>query len=100
MSKYSNAFTLGCKAAGIYHERCGAAVRDLLLELREAPLRVQVSSYGGVKMPKHASMGVALQAGLARFVREDACYVITPAGLTWLTELESHGLMDLGRAAA
>lgn len=40
------------------------------------------------------------KAGLARFVVAEKIYVITPLGETWLTELEIHGLIDLGRAAA
>jgi len=98
MSKASNQFHLRCEAAGIAQERCGPKARDLLLDLRKQPLRAQVSSYGGVKMPRHASLGVALKARLVRYLPAERAYVITPAGETWLTELETHGLIDLGRA--
>lgn len=100
MSKVPNQFSLECRKAGIAHERCGPAVRDLLLGLRKEPLKAQVSSYGGAKMPKHASLGVAVQAGLARFMAGEKLYVITPLGETWLTELEIHGLLNLGRTEA
>lgn len=59
-------FRRACIDSGIYIERCGLAVRDLLIELRSGPLAVAVSSYGGMK---------------------------TPRGETWLTELEIHGLI-------
>lgn len=99
MSKESNRFHLACQAAGIAHQRCGPRVRDLLLELRCAPLQAQVSSYGGVKMPRHVSLGVALKAGLARYLAADREYAITPLGEAWLMELEIHGLINLGRSA-
>ncbi len=99
MSKVSNQFTVECRKAGIAHERCGLAVRDLLLALRKEPLKSQVSSYGGAKMPKHASLGVAVKAGLARFIAVEKLYVITPSGETWLTELEIHGIITFGRGA-
>ena len=88
MSKPSNQFNVGCVKAGIAHARCGLAVRDLLLQLRAKP------------MPAHASMGVAIKQGLARFLPDQLCYAITPKGETWLTELEIHGLIHLGRDEA
>lgn len=96
----SNTFTLACKAKGVYHHRCGMAVRDLLIELKAKPLRCEPAANGPVKMPRHASLGVAVKAGLARFISDQQCYVITPAGEIWLTELEIHGLINLGRAEA
>lgn len=80
---------------GIYIERCGLAVRDLLLELRTGPLPVGISACGGMKTPQHARLGVAIKAKLARFVPEEKHYVITPSGETWLTELEIHGLIGV-----
>jgi hypothetical protein len=86
-------FRRACIVCGIYIERCGLAVRDLLLELRSEPLPVGVSASGGAKTPQHARLGVAIKAKLARFVPEEKHYVITPSGETWLTELEIHGLI-------
>lgn len=45
-------------------------------------------------MPNHASLGLAIGAGLARFHCDEGCYVITPDGETWLSELEIHGLAN------
>jgi hypothetical protein len=86
-------FRRACIECGIYVERCGLAVRDLLIELRATPLPVGVSACGRCKTPQHARLGVAIKAGMARFVKEDRNYVITPRGETWLTELEIHGLI-------
>lgn len=99
MSMTSNQFNVACVKAGIAHPRCGMAVRDLLLQLRAKPMQAQINAQGGAKMPAHASMGVAIKQGLARFVPDQLCYVITPKGETWLRELEIHGLITLGRAA-
>lgn len=46
-------------------------------------------------MPNHASLGLAIGAGLARYHRDEGCYIITPDGETWLTELEIHGLSNV-----
>lgn len=99
MSMTSNQFSVACVKAGITHERCGMAVRDLLLQLRAKPMQVLVSASGGAKMPACASMSVAIKQGLARFLPDQRCYTITPKGETWLTELEIHGLIAMGRAA-
>lgn len=98
MSMTSNQFNVACVKAGIAHARCGMAVRDLMLHLRAKPMQAQINASGGAKMPAYASMGVAIKQGLARFVPDEICYVITPKGETWLTDLEIHGLLQLGRA--
>lgn len=84
-------FQKACEQHGIHRPGCGQKVRDLLKQLRGAPLAVQ-KSRAGAKMPSHASLGLAVSAGLARFVRDEACFAITPDGETWLAELELHGL--------
>ncbi len=92
MSKESNRFSLACQKAGIYHDCCGVAARDLLLELRGRPMVATQSPYGGLRMPR-PGMGQAVKTGLARFDPPARCYVITPAGETWLKQLEQHGLL-------
>lgn len=93
----AHAFRVACQRSGIATPaRCGPTVRGLLLELRCQPLAVLLAAgcTRSVKMPQHARLGVAIKAGLARFVPADKHYVITPAGETWLTELEIHGLLE------
>lgn len=100
MSTLSDHFSKAARVAGIAHDRCGPAVRDLLLDLRQRPLPAHRPLSGGVAMPRGPSMGVAIRAGLARYVSDAGCYAITPAGETWLQELEIHGLLHLGRDAS
>lgn len=88
MSNESNDFMLACRAAGVYIPGCGLAIWDLLQELRGGPLEATAAAFGGLKMPKPARMGVALKHGLVRFDPATRMYAITPAGETWLTELE------------
>ena len=87
----SSQFQKACEVHGIHRKGCGQKVRDLLKQLRAAPLASQ-KSHAGTKMPNHASLGLAVGAGLARFIREETCFAITPDGETWLAELELHGL--------
>lgn len=90
----SNQFEQACSERGIYRKGCGQKVRDLLQQLRCAPIAAG-KSRAGTKMPNHASLGRAIGAGLARFHRAEGCYVITPDGEVWLSELEIHGLSNL-----
>ena len=39
-------------------------------------------------------MGIAIMAGLVHYLPKETNYVIAPAGETWLTELEIHGLAN------
>jgi hypothetical protein len=94
LSMTSNQFEQACRECGIYRKRCGQKVRDLLQQLRCAPIAAD-KSRAGTKMPNHASLGLAIGAGLARYHRDEGCYIITPDGETWLTELEIHGLSNV-----
>ena len=94
LSMTSNQFEQACRECGIYRKRCGQKVRDLLQQLRCAPIAAD-KSRAGTKMPNHASLGLAIGAGLARFHRDEGCYIITPDGETWLAELEIHGLSNV-----
>lgn len=93
MTMTSNQFEKACREHGIHRPRCGQGVRDLLKQLRCAPIAAD-KSRAGTKMPNHASLGLAIGAGLARFHRHEGCYVITPDGETWLSELEIHNLAN------
>jgi hypothetical protein len=94
LSMTSNQFEQACRKYGIYHQRCGQKVRDLLQQLRCAPIAAD-KSQAGTKMPNHASLGLAIAAGLARFHRDEGCFIITPDGETWLSELEINGLSNM-----
>ena len=92
-SSGSPAFAAACRKHGIYIDRCGLAVRDLLQQLRCAPISSERSK-AGTKMPHHSAMGIAIMAGLVHYLPKETNYVIAPAGETWLTELEIHGLAN------
>ena len=89
----SPAFTALCRKHGCYHDRCGLAVRDLVQQLRCAPISSEKSK-AGTKMPHHSAMGISIMAGLVHYLPIEKCYVISPAGETWLAELEIHGLAN------
>lgn len=77
-----------CIKHGIFRDRCGQGVRDALKELR-------CPSAGTNRNRRRAVViNLAVAAGLARWMPEKRLHVITPAGETWLTELEIHGLID------
>ena len=98
-----HAFRQGCAAAGIATPpQCGPAIRDLLKSLRHSPLLLEVRSdaYHHRATPTSKPLiGMAIKAGFARFIRDERLYAITPAGETWLTELEIHGLLKSEEAA-
>ncbi len=89
--KRAEDFARACKKAGLQQAGCGIGVRDLLQQLRQGPLTCG-RSRAGVSMPHAAAMGPAVRAGLARYHAAERCFVISPAGETWLDELEVHGL--------
>jgi hypothetical protein len=99
------AFRAACVKAGIRTPlNCGPAIRDLLVGLRSSPLllleRGKDGYYHRATPTRQPLIGMAIKAGFARFVSDEKLYVITPAGETWLTELEIHGLIKSEEAAA
>lgn len=90
-------FIKACQQAGISTPmNCGPAVRDLLVSLRSAPLLLERGKDGHAHRATPMSkplIGMAIKTGFARFVSDEKLYVLTPAGETWLSELEIHGLL-------
>lgn len=98
-------FRKACQAAGIVTPpSCGPAVRDILVSLRSSPLllldKARDGYYHRATPTSKPLIGMAIKAGFARFVRDEKLYAITPAGETWLSELEIHGLLKSEEAAA
>lgn len=91
-------FRKACQRAGIHTPpNCGPAVRDVLLSLRASPLLLNTGrnkDYHRARPTDQPLIGMAIKTGFARFVADEKCYVITPAGETWLNELEIHGLLE------
>lgn len=81
-------------ARGLYHPRCGIAAINLALRLRGKPLSHAERVAGSMKKDGMSSVSTLILAGLARYVADEKLYVITPAGETWLTELEIHGFLN------
>lgn len=96
-SNQCDRFRKACAAAGIRTPpHCGPAVRELLLSLRTTPLLLDVTRRGNTRRATPRSqpvIGMAIKAGFARFVRDEKLYALTPAGESWLQELEIHGLL-------
>jgi len=98
------AFRRACQQAGIHTPpHCGPTVRELLVSLRSSPLLLTGLRDGYCHRATPTSkplIGMAIKAGFARFVRDEKLYALTPAGETWLHELELHGLLKSEEAAA
>jgi hypothetical protein len=91
--KDQSELTRALKARGLYHERCGAAAMMLCLRLRREPLAHAERVRGAMKKHGCCSVGTLMRAGLAQYLAAEKLYVITPAGETWLSELEIHGFL-------
>ena len=87
--------TRGMLARGLYHRSCGLTAIRLALRLCSQPVTHEERVRGCMKKTGMSSMGALVKAGLARYVAAEKIYVITPAGETWLTELEIHGFLNV-----
>lgn len=102
LSRAAADFSQRCIRGGFNFRGCGISAARMLKAMRTAPLvpeRVHdpKARHGvAVIIPGNGSgaLGALIRNGLARFLRDEDCYAITPKGETWLTELEIHGLLN------
>ncbi len=88
-------FKYHAERKGVAVKGCGIGVRDLLKEMSTAPLPCGRTPDGRIKMPGNQSLGAAVKAGLARFVRDHQHYEITDAGRAWLAQLMRVNLYNI-----
>lgn len=76
---------------------CGPSCVVIVRELRVQPITREQTLHTRA----YSAMGQAIKAGFARWNAEIHSYTITPAGETWLTELEIHHILpsDVGTPA-
>jgi hypothetical protein len=80
-------------------EGCSVAAVCLMQDMRQrgsVPMATSASMHRpkGVVSP-HVAMGAVIKSGLARFVRDDRCYVLTDSGHALLAELEQADLLTV-----
>jgi len=85
-----NDFTARTQALGIARTKCGLSHVECLQELKCGSLTREAA----VRVKRTYQLGPLIAAGLARWNDEAGGYTITPAGESWLTELEIHGLIS------